>query len=165
MNTIEFTNGANSVIFDLFDFFTVDEALEAAAEKLCCSIEDLKIANIQMNKFTVEEPKACREPELEILIDFANAEEADQDLVLAYLMLDEANPLTTNQFDDFYSMKKEAEALLVGKTKNFQTWLFEMFLETNPGAREFRKFLNVEICADEIADYYKESNGFVFLQN
>lgn len=99
---------------------------------------------------------------LQRLIDF-NLEDSDtQELILAFAAADCSSPLTWHQYSDIWSMKRAAENAHAGTTNDLQEWLFNRFLEMRPEAGELADFLDKEKCAEEMADYYTEQDGYIF---
>ena len=155
--------------------------IKACDSSICVNLWDLEDAEELFDKFPflmpdrtaevleaynipIEVPSMLDEIDLQKLLDFLLEDEETQELILAFLSW-QCEDLFSLHYSDVWEIKRAAENSHVGTTDDFDSWLFDRFIETRPEVSEFVDFLDEEKCADEMRDYYAEENGFVFLND
>lgn len=112
----------------------------------------------------LEIPSQLEEDDLQRILDFLLEDEETQDLIKAYLST-QCEDLFSRHYSDVWEIKRAAENAHAGTTDNLTEWLFNRFLENRPEAGELADFLDKEKCAEEMADYYTEQDGFIFYKD
>lgn len=146
-----------------FNLFDLDDAAELFDNWPHLTPDRLADVEASYN-IPVTVPAQLDEDDLQRILDFLLEDNETQELIKAYLST-QCEDLFTRQYSDVWSMKRAAERAHAGTTNDLQEWLFNRFLEMRPEAGELADFLDKEKCAEEMADYYTEQDGFIFFNN